>query len=564
MKRLLLFITLLIFIPTLSYANDISLYNCEKEISLSTPLLEENGEYYICEDDLALLNLSYADNKIKAYDKTLTIYHGNDLVKFQAGNYSFIPGPPGIYYKTPSIEVNSKKHIAIDLIIMFFAKHHEISEDKIELWIPEKETMAVRGIISLPDGEVAPEGGVRVTVWCKEKTVVGASTSNSISSKPIIIVPVPNNNKKPTYTATNFLSRINRDLCQEVIIEEGQNSASYFLYDGNTSFLTDTVFFYTQSGGYWDTDITTSSLVYSQYTDPMNFNIRKKENAISGTVTIPAPADEDTEFTVTAAGTNNFTCTGIIPKDSTSATYNLPVMSGETYSLHLVFTKAKYMRRDTDSIMVNEDVADVNFSTENARKYIALLTLTEPASEDIEAVVTLQEKEEPKTKNDTKTVTIPKGERSAEVCLYDDYSTQDNLCYYTLSKEYNGLKTTGYYSTSATATDLMNSAVAPVGTKFSIRILDAFVLALTAGNTVDGKTPVTVTNSTDYMQNDINLMFASYNDDGSLKSAQYDHIESLTPDTSTVKNFDTSPSDTKVKVFAWNKNMKPMAYSIEK
>lgn len=569
MKKLLLSIILLIFLPTLSYANDVSLYNCEKEINLSTPLVEENGKYYICEDDLSLLNLSGTADNISAYGGTLNIYHGNDLISY-TGEFSYISQSPlTMYYKTPSIEINSKKYISLDLIVMFFAKHNEVSEDKIELWIPKDKNQVARGIISLPDGEIAPEGGVKVTVWNKRKTVVDAGTDDDIFIAPVIpggsatISPVTYD--KPSYTPTDFLSRINEDICREFVIEEGKNSASFFIYGENASFMTDTLLYYTQSGGYWQTNIPKQfSFVYSSYKDLYTIKLSTREKTISGIVTIPAPAKEDTEFTVTAVGTYNFACTGIIPKGSTSAVYSVPVMSGEKYYLHLVFNNGKYMRRDKDGISVDEDVSGVDFSTENAREYTAVLSLTEPAAEDIKAVVTLQERVSPQTKTDMQTVIIHKGERSAEVCLYDDYSTQDNLCYYTLSKEYNGLKKTGYYSRSANATDHMNAAVAPVGTSFTIHILDVFVLALKAGSTVDGKTPVTVTNETDYIQNDINLMFASYNDDGALKSAQYNHIDSLSPDTSTAVSFDISSSDSKLKVFAWNKNMKPLAYSIEK
>ncbi|MBQ7793065.1 MAG: hypothetical protein IJ366_00955, partial [Clostridia bacterium] len=472
------FLIINILAPCAFADSDFLLYNCGSEVGLNYELLEYNGSKYIFVGDLPAINLEYEDNTVTGCDRWLYIYPDSDIVEIDGLS---------LVYKNAAKEAGGLEYISLDLISMVFSKWTETTDTSISLYITDDEYSFARGRVSLPDGKTAPSSGVELTVFAGYS--IGRSVGGGTSSTNSSFSAGYSGISRPVYTNTAPIPDYEMITSKIVVIPEGGNSIEFFLYSDKDVFDGYYIGYTVNSCGYQDSDTTRFRTDINLY----EFEINIKVCSISGTVTLPSVAEEAVGFTIAAEGKETYVTTGTIEKGAVSADYSLLAATGDAYTMHIVFDDGKYMRYTrSDMITVEEsNISDIDFTAENARMLTVELILPEnyTAAEDITAKVVLQKADgKPYYYLDTEAVTIPSGESSAEVTLYDDIGCDEVICYYELLDSYDGLYDFGHYSSDGTASDVSRAAVlSPSIEEVSVPLLEENIITVTVA-LPDGET----------------------------------------------------------------------------
>lgn len=184
---------------------------------------------YIHEKELDRINLYYDSNVISNSEDTtiMELYPGSSIV---------IVNGTAITYPKSTVQSGDYIYVCLDLIAMFFSEQYDITDTTINLWISDSNTDFVRGIISLPYGNVAPAGGIELEVFVAEipnGAMSGGygSTSSSVYYSEIGSPGYKDGEYKPMYEkgsnkGNNFLE-YNRIVTNTVIIPEGESQVEY-------------------------------------------------------------------------------------------------------------------------------------------------------------------------------------------------------------------------------------------------------------------------------------------------------------------------------------------------
>ena len=256
MKKYAFFIATILFLLALCVnvsaeqaSQNMQIYNRNELVTLSEELVFKNKKYYISVNDLGRLGIGYSLDekgngdfglKLSSYDaygtscilninarkeilrelffgvdgevviehiyyacsNTRNSKHDKDL-NFDYSNGMNVVDIP-VESPDAATIVGGKHYVSLEIIGRVISHTYSVEENKINLWIDDKSGVVLSGRVSLPEGEVAPEGGIAVKIMLRN---AGLDTPYNYSTK----------------TAT---------------IAEGENSVSYFaeisVYDGKT------------------------------------------------------------------------------------------------------------------------------------------------------------------------------------------------------------------------------------------------------------------------------------------------------------------------------------------
>ncbi len=466
-KVMIILLMLNLIAPFSAFAsNEIVLYNCGEKVRLTNGLYESNGKIYVHEKDLDRINLYYDSNVISNSEDTtiMELYPGSSIV---------IVNGTSITYPKSTVKSGDYIYVCLDLIAMFFSEQYDITDTSINLWISDSNTDFVRGLISLPPGNVAPAGGIEVEVFAAEVpngTMSGGygSTSSSVYYSEIGSPGYKDGEYKPMYEtginkSNNFLE-YNRIVTNTVFIPEGASQVEYTMSAYGDDLYKCIIGYYTEVNGriYYDKQ------TYKGNERLYNFEIAEAKTSISGTISIPEITDEDVKFRVIAhSSKREFTYDGVILQGEKTSTYNIEVDRNSSYSIEVIFIEGEYLRTTSDEKVIVEasSVYGIDITAEAANKYIANISLPSDYIFDgnsFNVKVYLQMASSPYYVLDVETITFDENDRNASVELFNDMSRRKVICYYVLSGEYNGLFQFGHYCEDGTSFDIDNAEVLTV------------------------------------------------------------------------------------------------------
>ena len=240
-------ITLSIFILCLSATiisaqenSEMQLYNRNEKVQLSKSLIHKNDDYYISVDDLSKINIQY---KFEENDKgfyfnlfsedafgTENILRINvtveELHKWDDSVGGFISIPSCsfsnvmkskkfILLNSNGMQVNTINigdfesvvieedvyYISLKAISLAISYEYIVDDDIIKLWVTNTEHVVINGDISLPEGDVAPEGGLNVDILILKDE---KELTDKHSLKAVCIPP--NENKLYYFIETDIIS----------------------------------------------------------------------------------------------------------------------------------------------------------------------------------------------------------------------------------------------------------------------------------------------------------------------------------------------------------------------
>lgn len=462
-KLMALLILINAIIPTTAFANGENvIYNCGYEVEFANGIYEYNGKIYIHIEDLAELYL-----RIDADSNTIYNHRtGTDLVVYPGSSIVEVNGI-SMLYSNSAVILDGGVYVALDLIAMLFSQLYEVNGNQINLWITKYYAYDfARGVVSLPEGEVADEGGISVDVFVTE--AYSTSTGGGGSSSPIYSTTKSyisnvglDGVEKPSYDnlIDNYSSPDSYVKLVEktITIPEGYNSAEFYLYQVDGDFYGSKIGYAFEYNGYTCCE----TINFKKTIESYDFTINTQMTYINGTVAIPEMTEDDVKFTVVAEGEYGYTYEGIISAGETSTTYSMLVDANDYYSMLVFFEDGKYKRiySPEDITVENESVFDIDFETEYSTKYDVTLELPQGCEleQDVEAKVYIQSVASPYYYLDMQTIIIPAGENSVNVILHDDMEAKNLICYYVLTDDCNGLFDFGHYSSGGTSFDVSNA-----------------------------------------------------------------------------------------------------------
>ncbi len=229
--------------------------------------------------------------------------------------------------------------------------------------------------------------------------------------------------------------------------------------------------------------------------------------ALSGTVTLPQNAGEETGFTVTAAGnTENrpdvmndyvFTQSYTIQEGQTSGEYSMFVRPDMDYTVYVVFDGKKYKMQQEDIHIGNESAVQ-DFTTKEAKKISGTIKIPDgitsfinsdgEETDEIQGSVTLQSADEPHYNIDICFFSIKQGEQSAPFDLYNISDCENAIMYYKLDYDIQGIYCGGdYYDDTKCVPNLKNAAVITPETQSAvINMLGANTVSVRVEDNSDG------------------------------------------------------------------------------
>ena len=483
-KVMIILLILNLIAPFSAFAsNEIVLYNCGEEVRLNNGLYESNGKIYIHEKELDRINLYYDSNVISNSEDTtiMELYPGSSIV---------IVNGTSITYPKSTVQSGDYIYVCLDLIAMFFSEQYDITDTTINLWISDSNTDFVRGIISLPYGNVAPAGGIELEVFVA-KIPNGAmsggygSTSSSVYYSEIGSPGFKDGEYKPMYEtgsnkSNNFLE-YDRIVTNTVIIPEGESQVEYTMSAYGDDLYKCIIGYYTELNGkiYYDKQ------TYKGNERLYNFEITEAKTSISGAISIPEIADSDVKFRVIAHSSRyDFTYDGIILEGKKTAAYNIEVDKNATYSIEVIFIDGEYLRTTSDEKVSVESnsIEGIDITVEAANKYIANISLPSDYifnGNIFDVKVYLQMASSPYYILDSETVSFDENTKSSGVELFNDMNRKKVICYYVLSGGYNGLFQFGHYSEDGTSFDIDNADIlTATDTSIDIELLKSKEIAV--------------------------------------------------------------------------------------
>ena len=223
---------------------NVDILDSEEEVILENDLYTYNGDKYIHEKDLYLINLEWDGNTLSDmyYRTQLYITHGSSTVLLNDESFLF---------PNASVKYNGNYYISMRLIGMFLSEIYEMTDSAISLWITDERYALdfVKGVVSLPDNEVAPAGGITVEVFVTDPDgiahggAISGSGSGGGGSAPIVsVTPTVSTQigqlgydgiEKPSYDyivgKSESYVEYEKLVSKDVIIEEGNNSVEFYL-----------------------------------------------------------------------------------------------------------------------------------------------------------------------------------------------------------------------------------------------------------------------------------------------------------------------------------------------
>ena len=445
-KILILIMFINMLLPLSAFAEGkITLYNHDEEVYLTNDIETYNNHYYISVEDLYELELNWklSDSLyIESYYNDLIIYPETSIIELNGEN---------LLFQNPMKDIGGTKYVSLDLIAMVFSGIYEITDNSIYLWINTGQSYTARGTISLPNGEVAPVGGVEILVFYGRKQSKsqgsGSNYSEDIGGLEIGYSGIT----KPTNANKEIEYSIYKHVEKYVTIPEGKNSVEYALgiphvYSG----------FYL--GYEVDTDTYKEIFTEKFYRNSgiINFEIYSNTVTLSGTVTLPEIAEKDVKFTVYSEVYTErmYSYDGIIPAGTNFAPYSMQVGQYDDYSMSVVFEDNEYKRIFKQETITVKDTEITNIDFETQKSNIVSGTLKLPDNmvleEDIEATVTIQSRNVPYYYLDSKNIVIAAGDTSETFTLYDDMGCGSVICYYELQSDNDELFSFGHYNKTGT------------------------------------------------------------------------------------------------------------------
>ncbi len=465
-------------------SDEVILYNRGEEIFTEYGLYRYNGDVYINESDLYLLTLEWDGNTLSdsCYTREIYITHGSSTVLLNGDAFLF----PNV-----SVNHNGKYYISLRLIGMFLSEIYEVTDNIISLWTFEDKYSSdfVKGIISLPKNEIAPQGGIRAEVFVTypDGIAMGSSSSGggygsetvqtpSLKPKTSSSIGEPGYNgvDKPSFNHIRgkYEEYISYDklVSKEVVIEEGCNSAEFYLSMPGENFSHCEVGYYAEINGISCFDFET----FSRKKELYEFVIETGKTKIKGTVNLSDICEEDTEFTVVADGKYSYKFEGVIPAGNKTADYTLSVDTYTAYNLTLYFSDGNYLRQNDNVKVYGSSLSGVDFETSKSNEYDVTVSLPEgyETDKDTEIDVYMQSAIAPYYYLDKKTTVIKSGNDSAQVKLTDDIASEKVIVYYCLVNKYDGLFDFGHYGKNGTSFDLYYaSEISDPSVKINIELL---------------------------------------------------------------------------------------------
>ncbi len=446
-KILILIMLVNIILPLSVFAEGaVKLYNHGEETYLLHSIEMCEGYYYISVADLGELELYTTASEtlsIRSYDDNLVIYPGMSVVKVN-GTELLFPNAMRV--------VGGREYVSLRLIAMAFSGIYEITDNSIYLWINTGGACTARGVISLPNGEIAPAGGIEISVFYGNKLVEKKKSNGGSGSGEIVGLETGYSGVQKPITVNGAVEYSMHKIAESsVTIPEGENSVEYVL---GIPYMT--------SGcvlGY-EVDTEKYKEVYTEIVNRnfeiRNFTIYSKSVELSGTVTLPEAAENDVCFTVYAENYNEamYSYSGVIAAGADSATYSMHVGQYGDYSMSLIFSGRKYKRMLKEEVITADETAvtDVDFAAEKSDVLSGTLKIPNDTAigEDTEIKVTIQSRKSPYYYIDSEEVTIPAGSTNGNFTLYDDMGYGDVICFYELQTESDDLFDFGHYRKSGT------------------------------------------------------------------------------------------------------------------
>ena len=454
-------------IPISSYAaNTVMIYNCGEEVE--TVSTNNINELYVDVDGLMSYNIRSKDNADHLY-----LYNGyKGALVYRNSNIINVNGTNLTYYN-PIIEKSGNEHISLALISMIFSQSCEITDDSINLWMPYRPDNYAKGIVSLPGSNVAPAGGIKVTVGVCEKVL----SANNDSTTPSISVGniYPSVGYEGVYWyETNYFDYTEEILTEQtIVIEEGENSTQYFL-STTDSFGTDSYVYYTvDDNGFTDEE----KVYFSGKEELYNFCIGENKSKISGEIILSEPSDVDVDFCLIADGVKDYELYGTIPAGETVFEYSLNVSIDATYKVRVLFDEKAYKRTEySEKLYVEDaDVDGVDLYCEPSSKISVNVMLPDDMirDEDTTGYLFLQSSVKPYYHLDNCSFKIPAGQTNVVVELIDERGFDDFYVFYEFKQAEAGLYDYGFYNSSGTTIDYKFNEPIGLYEKIKIKLIEA-------------------------------------------------------------------------------------------
>lgn len=465
---ILLFAMFINFImPISSYAaNTVTIYNCGEEVE--TVSTNNINEIYVDVDGLMSYNIRSKDNADHLYlyngYKGALVYRNSNIVNVNGTNLT---------YYNPIVEKSGSEHISLALLSMIFSQSCEITDDSINLWMPYRPDNYAKGIVSLPGSNVAPAGGIKVTVGVCEKvfSANNDSTTPSISTGNIY----PSVGYEGVYWyETNYFDYTEEILTEQtIVIEEGENSTQYFL-STTDSFGTDSyVYYIVDDNGFTDEE----KVYFSGKEELYNFCIGENKSKISGEIILSEPSDEDVDFCLIADGAKDYELYGTIPAGETVFEYSLNVSDEATYRVRVLFDEKAYMRTEySEKLYVEDaDVDGVDLYCEPSSKISVNVILPDDMIRDEDTVgyLFLQSSVKPYYHLDNRSFKIPAGQTNVEVELIDERGFDEFYVFYEFKQDEAGLYDYGFYNSTGTTIDYKFNEPISLDEKIKIQLIEA-------------------------------------------------------------------------------------------
>lgn len=476
-KKIIVFLTVLLIAATTPAAKnsvyaqtETKLYNCGNEVKLLNNLYIYNNKYYICFDDLKQINLDYSDNVIFNDENKLELNYGSSIVILNNNT---------VYFAEPSVELDTGRYVSVDLIVTAFSKDYKQDGNSLYLWIkPYKDYFnIIRGVISLPNGEKAPAGGVKVNVYAGARVYAssvsgGGGLSGGSASKPSYIGIIPaiqRKTDKPDYSKkfsnTGGTKYIIKKIAEtEITIDEGQSNAEYVLTTAK-EFKAGYYVAYTVN---YNGCSVTNALRIAPGKLTYDFVIDENIGYIRGKITIPSAVSYDTEFDIAAQECSQYGSiygsTVTVKAGETYAPYLIKVYKNKEYNVFAVSKSGEYMRTDKEPVYVSltdKNTADnINIFTEKSNAVSVKLTLPDDVTldEDLYVKVYMQGIKSPYY-TESETVIIKSGEKSAECKLYDDMDMTVKIFGYIIENKNDILYDFGHYAKGGTTCNAENAQI---------------------------------------------------------------------------------------------------------
>jgi len=453
---IVIFVFNIVFASVVCAGNIVKVYNFDESVRLQYEIESYNNKLYMSIYDLDAIELSCSED-----DTCVNIYgNGTELIAYYESGLVFI-NDTKMYFDNAMITIDGMNYISVELIASVYSGKYEITNTQIRLWISSRKGNTVQGVISLPEGEAAPPGGVSVEVFAAVKKAVagGGRVNIAYDGQP-----------KPDYNTDINCSYIARD---NIIIEEGKKQAEFFIVAekgfGKSCFIGYKV----NSSEYCEEH----SEIYDKTNDMYIFTLSERKSFINGSVELPKITDEDVYFKVLVQD-GKYVTSGKISAGEKTGSYSLPVQGGRNYCPKIVFDNGEYMREDYSELVYvdyQSSVANIDFKAQNAKKYPVTLICPNDIelSDEVQVGVTIQSADEPHYYLDSKTVILSSECKTATVDLYDDLNSDNVICYYYIGNQNDLLYDYGLYTENGTKCELKYADNVKSGISTEIELLKA-------------------------------------------------------------------------------------------